>query len=107
VCRTLAAERVQILALTLDVSGQLRLLAEPHGRARAALEAAHHRVSEGRVLVATLPHVPGGVASILRQVADAGINVEYAYASTTEGEAMATVVLGVEDAVRAADRTGL
>ena len=40
-------------------------------------------------------------------VIDAGVNVEYAYAAAGEGSATATLVLGVDDAPRAATAAGL
>lgn len=107
VCRTLADERIQILALALDTNGRLRLVADSHARAVVALQGAHHKVTEGRVLVTVLPHATGGAAPILRQIADAGVNVEYAYASAIDGGATAMLVIGVEDPVRAAMATGL
>ena len=107
VCRTLADERIQVLALSLEASGQLRLIVDSHSRAVAALQEAHHRVTEGPVLVTVLPHAAGGAAPILRQVADAGVNVEYAYASASDGGATAVLVMGVEDPIRAATATGL
>ena len=107
VCRTLADQRVQVLALSLDAGGQLRLIVDSHSRAAAALQAAHHRTSEALVLVTTVPHAVGGVAFLLRQIADAGINVEYAYAAASEEGATALLVIGVEDPVRAADIAGL
>jgi hypothetical protein len=107
VLRTLADERVQVLALSLEASGQLRLIVDSHARAAAALQAAHHRTSEALVLVTAVPHAAGGAAPLLRQVADSGINVEYAYAAGSEGGATALLVMGVDDPVRAAHVTGL
>ena len=43
----------------------------------------------------------------IRLVADASFNVEYAYGSAPEGGAMAAVVLGVDDAQRAAAAAGV
>jgi hypothetical protein len=65
VCRLLAQEHVNIVAMALDNHGRLRL------------------------------------------VADAGINVDYAYGAGAEGAETAAIVLGVEEAWRAAVATGI
>jgi hypothetical protein len=44
---------------------------------------------------------------VLTLAAQAGVNVEYAYASTAEGNATASVVLGVDNAQRASAAAGL
>ena len=49
----------------------------------------------------------GALAPVLALVADAGVNVEYAYAAAGEGSATAMVILGVDDAARAATAAGL
>ena len=107
VCRLLAEERVNILALALDTSGQLRLVVDNTLRATSVLRDGHHRVAERDVVFTTLANGPGALASVLRLVADAAINVEYAYASSAEGSRTAAVVLGVENAARAAAAAGI
>ena len=106
VCKALADEGVTVLALALE-AGRLRLVVDNHVRGAAALERQHLRVSHRDVLVVSVPNVPGSVASILALVASVGINVEYAYGAALEGAASGAVVLGVEDAVRAASASGL
>jgi len=59
------------------------------------------------VIVMSVPNGAGALAPALRLVADASVNVEYAYGGAAEGSPMATVVLGVEDAVRAAAAAGV
>jgi hypothetical protein len=44
---------------------------------------------------------------VLRLVADANVNVDYAYGGAAEGDSMATLVLGVEDAARASAAAGV
>jgi hypothetical protein len=108
VCRVLADERVDILALALDAAGHLRLVVDNHVHAAATLRERHHQVSERDVIVVQVPHAAGGSAVALRQAADAGVNVEYAYAAGGEGAPIATLVLGVAgDALHAATRAGL
>src|SRR5712672_3640207 len=106
VCRLLSDERVGILALSLDTAGHLRLVVDNHVHGAATLRDRHHQVTERDVIVMTLSNAPGSLVPALRLVGDANVNVEYAYASAA-GSAMATVVLGVDDAQRAAAAAGV
>jgi hypothetical protein len=107
VCRLLADERVNIIAMTLEAGGQLRLVLDNPVRAAGVLRAQHHRVTERPVVVAAIANGPGALAPVLAIAADAGVNVDYAYGSATEGTGGAAVVLGVEDAQRAAAASGI
>jgi hypothetical protein len=98
---------VNILAMALDASGQLRLVVDNHVHAGATLREHHHQVTERDVILVALPNAPGGLAATLRLVRDADVNVEYAYGGAAEGGASASVVLGVEDAPRAAAAAGI
>ncbi len=106
VCRLLADERVNINALSLDSGGALRLIVDNHVLGAGVLRARHHQVSERNVLVLSVAHAPGGLAPVARLVADAGVNVEYAYSGALEGGGT-LVVLGVDDAQRAAAAAGV
>jgi hypothetical protein len=105
--RLLADEHVNVLAASLEANGQLRLIVDNHLRACEALRAGHHKVVERDVLIVDVPNRSGALASALRLAADARVNVDYAYASAGAQAAHTTVILGVEDAVRAAAATGL
>jgi hypothetical protein len=107
VCRTLADERVNILAVSLEGGGSLRLVVDNHTRALGVLRQQHHQVTERQVLVIGAPHAPGGLAPALQLVANAGINVEYAYSGAGDAAGSASVVIGVEDAQRAAFAAGV
>ena len=107
VCRLLADEHVNIIAMTLEASGQLRLVLDNHVRGAGVLRAQHHQVTERPVVVAAIASGPGALAPVLAIAADAGVNVNYAYGSVTEGTGGAAVVLGVEDAQRAAAASGI
>jgi hypothetical protein len=107
VCRLLSDERVNIVALTLEAGGQVRLVVDNHVHAAAVLRDHHHQVTERDVIVTVVPHTPGSLASTLKLVADADVNVEYAYGGGSEGTAAATIVLGVEDAQRGAAAAGV
>jgi len=107
VCRLLDAERVNILAMALEQGGQLRMVVDNHVHGGAVLRDHHHQVTERDVVVCTLPNVAGALAGPLRLVGEAGVNVEYAYGGCTDTAATASVVLGVDDAMRASALTGL
>jgi hypothetical protein len=107
ICRLMSDERVNILAMTLESSGQLRLVVDNHVHGGSILREHHHQVAERDVIVMSVPNGAGALAPALRLVADASVNVEYAYGGAADGSPTATVVLGVEDAMRAAAAAGV
>jgi hypothetical protein len=107
VCRLLADERVSILALAVESTGQVRMVVDNHVRGLGVLRERHHRVETRDVLVLPVANAPGGLAPMLQLVADAGVNVEYAYGAAPETSVGAVVVLGVDDPLRAASRAGV
>ena len=107
VCRLLADERVSVLAMSLDVAGQLRLVVDNHVHGAAVLREQRHQVTERDVLMLAVPHTPGSLAGPLRLVADAGINIDYVYGGAAETGSSASIVLGVDDAIRASAVTGI
>ena len=107
VCRLLSDERVNILAMMLESGGQLRMVVDNHVHGGATLREHHHQVAERDVIVTTIPNAPGALAPALKLVSDASVNVEYAYGGGSEGSATATIVLGVENAERAAAAAGI
>src|SRR5438876_10986783 len=107
VCRLMSNERVNIVAMSVEASGQLRLVVDNHVHGAAVLREHHHQVTERDVIVMSLPNSPGTLATPLRFVADSGVNVEYAYGGAPETGPIASVVLGVEDEQRAAAAAGL
>ena len=107
VCRLLSDERVNIAAMSLESGGQLRMVVDNHVHGGAVLREHHHQVTERDVIVTTIPNAPGALAPALRLVSAANVNVEYAYGGADSGAAMAAVVLGVEDAQRAAAAAGV
>ena len=107
VCQLLSDERVNIVAMALEGSGQLRLVVDNHVHGAAVLREHHHQVTERDVLVVTVSNAAGALAPALRLVGDAGINVEYAYGAAAEASSSAAVVLGVGDAIRASAAAGV
>ena len=107
VLRLLSAERVNVQALALESSGQLRLVVDNHVHGGAVLREHHHQVSERDVVVTLVPNTPGALAPALRLAADAGVNVEYAYGGAGDTGGTASVVLGVENAIKASAAAGI
>ena len=107
VCRLLSDERVNIVAMTLEAGGQLRLVVDNHVHGAAVLRDHHHQVAERDVIVMAVPNTAGALAPALNLVADADVNIEYAYGGGSEGAPTATIVIGVADAQRAAAAAGV
>jgi hypothetical protein len=107
VCRLLSNERVNIVAMMLESNGQLRMVVDNHVHGGATLRDNHHQVTERDVIVTSVPNAPGALAPALQLVAEANINIEYAYSGAPEAGPVALIVLGVEDATRAAAAAGI
>jgi len=76
--------------------GIIRLVLDDPDRGRDVLHEAGFAVKMNEVLCIDLPDVPGGLASVLKIVSDAGVNIEYVY-SLIESR----VVINVADIDRA------
>jgi len=107
VCRLLSDERINMLAMTLEGSGLLRVVVDNHVHGVGILRERHHQVATRDVVVLRVSNAPGALAPIVKLVADAGVNVEYAYGAAAENSAGAVVVLGVDDPLRAATAAGV
>ena len=107
VCQTLNDERVNILALAIEGGGTLRMVVDNPLQAHGMLTDRDYTVEERDVLVIQLPNGPGALEQATRILANAGINVEYAYGSVVDDGAMAVIVVGVEDAKRASMAAGV
>jgi hypothetical protein len=106
-CALLSEERVNILAMGLEGGGQLRLVVDNHVHGAAVLREHHHQVTERDVILVVVPQGPGALAPALRLIGEAGVNVEYAYGGGTDMGPTASIVLGVENALRAAAAAGV
>jgi hypothetical protein len=107
VCGLLSAERVNILAMALEGAGLLHLVVDNHVHGAAVLREHHHQVTERDVILVAISNAPGSLAPALRLIGDAGVNVEYAYAGGSDMSATAAIVLGVDNAQRAAAAAGV
>ena len=107
VAQALGNERINMLAMSVDASGALRMVVDNPLHAAGTLREQHYNVEERDVLYAAMPNEPGSLGRALRLLSDAGINVEYAYASGIDRVPMVGVVIGVGDAQRASFATGI
>src|ERR1051326_5692631 len=60
VCSLLSDERVNVLAMSVETNGQLRLVVDNHTTGGAILREHHHQVTERDVIVTQVPNGPGG-----------------------------------------------
>jgi hypothetical protein len=107
VAQVLGNERINMLAMAMDGSGALRMVVDNPLHAAGTLREQHYQVEERDVLYATVPNEPGSMGKVVKMLADAGINLDYAYASGIDREPMVAVVIGVNDAQRASAITGI
>ena len=101
----LAADEVRIAALALDSGGLARVVVNNVDRAIAALTHQHVKV-ERRDVLCTLT-TRRSLSAVLAGAASAGVNIEYAYASSPGEDGPLTLVLGVDDAMRASAAAGI
>jgi catechol 2,3-dioxygenase-like lactoylglutathione lyase family enzyme len=85
-----------------EIEGYFHLLVPDPGAARRAFEQAGFRVEgDQQVLVVDVESRPGSTAGLFRQVADAGVNVAFTYA-TADGR----LVIGTPEVERLRDALG-
>jgi hypothetical protein len=92
--------RAMSIADTRDF-GILRVIVDDAYGAISALKDADYVVSVTKVLAVEIADKPGGLASVLAVLADAGVSVEYLYAFISRKEGNAYVILRVEDTDKA------
>jgi hypothetical protein len=101
ITRRLGEARINIRALSLaDTSdfGILRLIVNDVDKAMKILKDSGHTVSLTEVVAVEVPDSPGGLASVLEPLRDAGVNVEYMYAFVEKATDKAVVIFRFEDA---------
>ena len=100
IARRLGEARINIRALSLaDTSdfGILRLIVNDVDTAMKILKDSGHTVSLTEVVAVEVPDSPGGLASVLEPLRDAGVNVEYMYAFVEKATDKAVVIFRFED----------
>jgi len=109
IASTLAQAKVNIsavLAPEMAGRGKVRLLVDNPDKAKEALKAAKHRVSEEEALAVSLANKPGTLAETTQKLAQAKINIKYTYGTLAEGSRKATVILGVSNVAKALSALG-
>ena len=104
ICSVLGSAGVNISAIYAPEAkekGRVRLLVDNATRAKNALEQAKLRFSEEEVLALYVENKPGAFAALADKLAQAKINIKYAYATTAEGYARAVVILAVPNVTKA------
>ena len=100
-------ERVNIIALMLESGGHMRMVVDNHVHASAILREHHHQVTEREVILVTVPNTPGSLAPALKLLADAHVNIEYAYAGVADTNQMASIVVGTDHVMQASAAAGV
>ena len=104
ICSELAKVAVNISAIMAAHGPEpvIRMVATPHSAAKKVLEALRIPYDEEDVIALRVTDRPGALGRATRKLADAGINVDYAYGSIVKGEERALIVMGVSDVEKAA-----
>ncbi|NLW91571.1 MAG: ACT domain-containing protein [Syntrophomonadaceae bacterium] len=106
VTRVLGDAGINIRALSIaDTSdfGILRVIVNDPDKAYRILREAEFTVSETEVIAVQVPDSPGGLASILEQMSEENLNIEYLYAFIGSSGSDALVIFKVEDIEKARD----
>lgn len=103
-CSKLAEKAVNITAIMAapEEAGGIRIVASPHAAACKVLDGLGMRYGEEEAIAVRITDRPGALGRTTRKLADAGINVEYAYGTIVKGGAdRALILLGVSDVAKA------
>lgn len=84
-------------AYTMGGESSIRLQVSSPAKAKKVLVALGLRVTEEEVLRVTVADKPGILGIIGGRLGEAGVNVEFAYSTVTQGSRKTDVVLGVAD----------
>ena len=113
VVRLLGVAGINIRALSLaDTSdfGILRLIVNNVDKAVKVLRDSNHTVSLTDVVAVEVPDKPGGLASVMEPLSEAGVNVEYMYAFVEKATDKAVVIFrfeSIEAALKALAKAGI
>ena len=99
-CGVLREARVNMCALTVHDAIDhclVRFVADNPTKALLVLEQEECHVAEQQVLVVELENVPGALGRVCQKMAEADINIHYAYATARPGEPTNVMILRTED----------
>ena len=91
---------VNVEAMTV-FEGEVHVVVDDPEKAASALREAGYAVLEGEVLEVELDHTPGSLAKTTAGLAEAGINIDYAYSGPGDAPGRARMILAVSDPGRA------
>ena len=100
ITRILAENDINIRALSVaDTAdfGILRLIVDKVDRAKEVLRAGGFTVGKTNVVAVEVPDRSGGLASVLKAVTAAGLNVEYMYAFVNKSGANAVLIFRFDE----------
>ena len=95
-CQALAKAKINITALSiLDTVDHaiVRMIVDKPKEAEAVLSSMHAMVQRHDVVVMTVPNQIGSLAGIAERLAVAGINLEYAYCTSSPSQSPGSIVL--------------
>lgn len=96
----LAARKVNILAcMSVEHQGEslVRMVVDKSPGAQKVLQSIGYRYTEEQVLATKVPNRPGSLAKVAAKLAEAGVNIEYAYLGADVGSSQLLLVLSVSD----------
>lgn len=99
-CQALAKAQINLLAMSiLDTVDYaiVRLIVDKPKDAEAVLSRLPAIVQAREVIVVDVPNTVGALAQIAEQLAEAGINIEYAYCTASASQSSGTLVLRTND----------
>jgi len=99
-CQALAKEDINILALSISDTvdhAVVRMVVSDAKKAVQVLQAMHATVQERDVILMEVPNKPGMLAKVAQKLAEAGINIEYAYCTSSASQEMGNLVLRTND----------
>ena len=99
-CQALAAAKINILALSiLDTVDHaiVRMIVDKPKDAEQVLSKMHAMVQRRDVVVMDVPNAVGALAGIAERLAEAGINMEYAYCTASPSQTSGALILRTND----------
>src|SRR5262244_1986857 len=108
-CSALGKEGVNLSAVFVPEAtgrGRVRLVVDKTTQARDVLKAHKIRFSEEDAMALVLDNRPGALAEVAEKLADARINIRYAYATTPPEPGRATIIIAVPNVEKALDVLG-
>lgn len=107
-CTTLTRAKVNIEAISVADSTDccwVRLVVTPAAKAKAALTKGKYNFCTQQVVTVKAVNKPGELGRIAAKLARAGVNINYAYGSASDGKT-SLLVLSVSNMARASNAVG-